>query len=359
MAIRSGTDIHKLICIYCGRTFDGANSEGDHIIPARLGEFRNSPKFKNICQFCNNKIGKSEEQLLRCGPERLYRDLVVPETNRSRGKKSSWAVGSSGAPPPKILIKTPNGELMGRPGPDPLSPEIIDQIVIEDNSGGEFPIPLFPKMTTKNLKKQISELIKTQNIKGNISIRWNCNEEYEDHYKKLIKELYPNAEMKPLPPLEPGRYSVPGRMEFKVSDHYFRALAKISFHYYLATSQRVTGQESGFSSIRSFICNGGKYEDFFEKKKRIVLPIPQGMAPSRWCHVLAVHESNKGVTGYIALFLGPTGRKIENHIRLGQLDSHLLLPDFVWSHVFTYDENPTSIGKVGDAFPAALTKIWP
>jgi hypothetical protein len=73
-------------CIYCGKTFDPSKGQGDHVIPAAWGEFRNDIRFRGLCQKCNQKIGKTEQHMLQCGPERIFREMVVPLFSLERQK---------------------------------------------------------------------------------------------------------------------------------------------------------------------------------------------------------------------------------------------------------------------------------
>src|SRR5438105_4823171 len=44
-------------CIYCPKEFDPSRGEGDHILPAALGEFQREVRFRGQCPSCNNTIG--------------------------------------------------------------------------------------------------------------------------------------------------------------------------------------------------------------------------------------------------------------------------------------------------------------
>ena len=44
-------------CIYCSKSFDPTKGQGDHIIPAQLGEFRDDVRFRGICRECNTHMG--------------------------------------------------------------------------------------------------------------------------------------------------------------------------------------------------------------------------------------------------------------------------------------------------------------
>ncbi len=56
-------------CIYCPKEFDPSRGEGDHILPAALGEFRGDVRFRGQCPSCNNVIGRFEQQVVQSGPE--------------------------------------------------------------------------------------------------------------------------------------------------------------------------------------------------------------------------------------------------------------------------------------------------
>ena len=79
-------------CIYCDSPFDSSRGEGDHIIPAALGEFEGDVHFRRICPKCNSRIGAYEQQIMQCGPENLLRTLVSPSSKRlkrrGRGRTS-------------------------------------------------------------------------------------------------------------------------------------------------------------------------------------------------------------------------------------------------------------------------------
>lgn len=91
-------------CIYCGTSFDSTRGEGDHIFPVQLGEFRNDIRFRRICTSCNNRIGKSEQQFLLCGPESFFRGLVNPKVPKRRQRGRSQGKAAMGVPGPLSTI---------------------------------------------------------------------------------------------------------------------------------------------------------------------------------------------------------------------------------------------------------------
>src|SRR5207253_22714 len=89
-------DMSAVKCIYCSVAFDGAKGGGDHIIPAALGEFRNDTRFRNCCPHCNNRIGRSEQVVLHCGPEAFFRRVVKPALPASRRRGRSMVKAAMG-----------------------------------------------------------------------------------------------------------------------------------------------------------------------------------------------------------------------------------------------------------------------
>ncbi len=340
-------------CIYCETTLDLLKGQGDHVIPAALGEFRNDTHFRRICRACNSKIGKSEAQLMRCGPERLYRELVVPTTSRSRGNCSSWETGAEGMPPPKVFVHHAGSTLLAKQRGDLNAAEIIDQLIVMDDNGNDFYIRLFPKMTPKSLKSEYDSL----GIEGTPTIRFNCDDNHCKAYRRLIEKAL-SMKMTADSSMPAGLHEGRAKFEFRVNDHYFRAIAKIAFHYYLLYTARAKGDEQNFAPIRRFIMEGGERRQFFNTQRRFMSDVPfQGMAPSRWCHFLASHETNNYVTGYVRLFYGPRSNGSEHHVALGQLNSKLILPNPAWAHMFVYDRKPPKTGRVGEVRPVSLTRL--
>jgi len=319
-------------CIYCGKDFYPLRGKGDHIIPARLGEFRNDVRFQVICTKCNNDIGQSEQQLLQCGPERIFREIVVPKTSRSRGKKASWQ-GAKGMPPPEFRAITDEGVLRARPMENPRDVNAPDQFVLYYGKRESHHIDLFPGISSDALKEKVKKL-KLKEIK---EARLHCDEAHYDNYIQIIRDGWPESKEERLPSTEPGTFHVPVEIRFNVTDHYFRAIAKIAFHYYLAHSQRFKGNERCFSEIRTFIINGGKIDNFF-KGQILFRDIISGMLPSWWVHLLAASEENGVAIGYICLFRGPESEGIEHQVVLGKLPtSPIIVPRSVWAHSYEYD----------------------
>jgi hypothetical protein len=339
-------------CIYCGKSFDASRGKGDHLIPAALGEFRNAIPFRRVCQTCNNLIGKSEQQLLQCGPESIFRELVIPVTARSRGKKAS-RVGAHGAPPPQFITNPDVAPSIARHSDQPGNYELLDQLIIRDEKGGDQFVELHPGMSANSLKEKIARL----GIKGKSSASLNCDQSLTDEYLTIIKEAYPKSKSEPLGTMPAGVHRTLIEFRSKFTDHYFRALAKIAFHYYLVYSIRSIGDEAWFSEIRNFIINGGEPARFYPQNYIYSKEnMPNGIMKPRWMHILAASEENNTAIGYVCLFKRPKSNGIAYQIILGQLPpSRIIIPKKNWAHLYEYDNPVPKSGKVGSVTSITLS----
>lgn len=341
-------------CIYCGKPFDASKGSGDHIIPARLGEFRNAMRFKGICRDCNTKIGQSEQVMLQCSPVGFSRDRVVSLTSRSRGERASQR-GAHGAPPPQYTAFPDSGPEKVLPSDEPDKYEPLDQLIIIDEIGQDHSVDLHPGMSPDSLKQKIASL----GIRNIPRARLLCDQSRHDDYLKTIQEAYPKCWHEPQIPIPAGIHKVPFEVNFQFNYHYYRAIAKIAFHYYLVNSSRSGGSETCFSAIRNFIINGGDHEKFFPKGLiRFKDSDPSYMVPSWWIHTLAASEENNIAIGYVSLFEGPEGRCPNHHVLLGKLPpSPIILPKTIWAHSYKYDKPVPEKGKVGCVETIHLTRI--
>ena len=348
-------------CIYCSEAFDAARGEGDHIIPAQLGEFRGDVRFRRICPECNSRIGRSEQQLLQCGPESFFRHIVKPAapSGRKRGR-SRWR-GALGARSPQFTMDEGDHNALVRPSRDnPEDASPVDQIVVRDGEGRQHYVRLFPRMRAEQLR----ERVKSKGIKK-VPVAWlHCDEQKEQDYLDLIKKAWPKVRFEERPAREPGVHRVRVSAELTVTDHYFRAIAKIAFHYYLAHSRRgFRGDEPCFEHIRDFIMNGGNIDRFFATSgPTFLLPVGRrigGFAatPANWCHALAADESSDVATAYVQLFVGPGSLPKPHYITLGSLPSEVVVPGYVWAHLYHYYRTQPSSGFAGHVESVNVTRL--
>jgi len=269
---------------------------------------------------------------------------------RSRG---SVCVGAQGMPAPLVQARTGSGiRLVRRLGDGNLSP--VDQIVVYDNDGNPHHIRLSIGMSGKALLDKVREL----NIKSDKPIEIDCAEGAASTYEKLLHQAFPGCRFEWVSNTASDTRPVRARVTLKCNDRYFRSIAKIAFHYYLAHSVRSRGNEKEFSPLREFIMHGGDRHPFFDARLRFAMPqLPAGLVPGDWFHYVAEDESEGSVYAYVNLFVGP--RKPEgnpHHLCLGKLSSAIVLPGKRCGHIYKYDTSAGPGAKVGEVAPALLER---
>lgn len=337
-------------CIYCGCQFDPSVGDGDHVFPAALGEFANLRRFRGACPGCNNDIGKSEAQLLRCGPEAYMARIASPPQRRGREDKA-WQ-GAMGAPPPGMFTERHGARLIVRPMKgDPLNQEMVDCIDVIDQQGNHHPIPIFVGMSPETIREKIKAL----RIDGKVSVHFSVSADNGAWFDKVADELWPGAERTEFPMTEVGCYPGWGLVSFTVNDHYFRALAKMAFHYYLCyNGPGVRGDEPEFANLRRFILEGGEPEQFLTtpRESPVYYGVPFGdvvgggvVSSAHWCHLLAADDTQGTIVVYLQLFIGPGYANPPHYFALGRAPAGLRTPG-AWAHMLTWEPGSTAKGIV-------------
>jgi hypothetical protein len=348
-------------CIYCEKPVQHQRGEGDHVIPAALGRFEGEFRFRRICQDCNKLIGGCEEQLLRSAPEAYFRRIVNPKVKRnSRGK--SWVGASKGSKPPNFTINHGDHlELVTAWTDDPRNVSPLDQLVLVDEERRQYQIRLSPEMTVSQLRaklKAASEVVPS----GKLHLH--ADESATPKYVALLKEIYPDRPVSEAGGFEPGTHQINGRATFTFHEDYWRAIAKIGFHYYLCNSRRgMRGDEPDFESIRRFIIEGGDRTPFFTNPTaRFALPVgelPDGSAilPATWAHLLAADETDGYAVAMVSLFMGPERLAPTYHLDLGGLQSSLGVPGARWAHAYEYNTHATDDRHAGRVVTLSLRRL--
>jgi HNH endonuclease len=326
----------RATCIYCSTEIDPSRGAGDHVIPAALGRFRDDLRFRRICRDCNTKLGALEEVLLRSAPEALFRRFVPA----GRGKRgSAWVAAKGGARPLTTRDHDDHTELIELCPENPENALPIDQLVVRDTKGVEHHLSLFPDMTAASLRRKIADAAPAPNSPMSL----HAEDPNHDVYVGLLAELYPDSPYIEGESVDEGVHRVRGQTVFHFSTDYFRALAKIAFHYYLVVNQRgFCGDEPEFTDIRCFIMEGGELEEFFcGGGSQFVSPyreIPGGGAllPAVWGHALAVDEEEREAVVNVMLLAGPKRLAPSHHIRVARFNSPIIVPRAQSAHVYIY-----------------------
>jgi hypothetical protein len=120
----------------------------------------------------------------------------------------------------------------------------------------------------------------------------------------------------------------PSVVKFELTSRYFRAIAKIGFHYFLTKFPYFRGDESCFSDIRTFImserCAVDKCRRFVSySAEHIAWQLRAGAQLTVWGHFLAAEANYLNMTATVELFAGPGKRPLSYAIKLGRNPSLL------------------------------------
>ncbi|MGB3341228.1 MAG: hypothetical protein WBB37_07080 [bacterium] len=282
-------------CIYCGSS--GPFSK-EHAIPYSLGQFKGFPELIDmVCADCNNRNKLKEEQFLRCGPEAFIKKFLGITGRKKHKKVNIFERGSAGAPPIDFIGYDPN---LGinilfefNPGQQTIR-EVNKQIVFINKIGEFFPLRV-PDWIEDN--KQFLKYIKEKVPKGNYDARFFGDDEFLQRMKILTSGIGKNFTISG--PSPETTVETP-KTVYRVTDLYFRAIAKIAFHYLLAVVDFYRGDEDIFKPIRDFVINGGVVEDFVKQKSKE--PI-EPVLPNWWTHIIKMDSGYGGIFIYLQFFI--------------------------------------------------------
>lgn len=356
------SDENQNTCIYCPTTINPDRGEGDHVIPAAFGRFRDDLHFRFICSGCNNRLGAIEETLIRSAPEAFFRRFThssIKSTGRGKRGKG-WSSAKGGSRPKGTINYGDHTELVEISPDDPENASCIDQLVVRDVEDVEHHLRLNPQMTVKSLSQKIQDASPAPNSPMYLY----ADEQNHGRYEELLAELYPDSPYVATGSREAGVHCVQGRIAFRFSVDYYRALAKIAFHYYLVVNQRgLRGDESIFDAIRCFIMKGGDHEEFFDADgAKFVSPfrkLPNGSAilSSVWMHSLATDEEQDAATVNLMLFVGPKRLPPSYHVHVARFSSQLIIPRARYAHAYIYHNEPDEDGFAGFVRNMPVTRV--
>ena len=299
-------------CLYCNEV---PESE-EHPLSAALGEFSGAPTLINrICKQCNERrIGLLDEQFVRCGPVAVLRKRFGIEGREHHQKVNPFYRGSAGGRPIRFLCWDESFgcevlvELIGGNEARQLS-----QLIVKGQSGPHHHIPLTPAMTRQALGQAVVAL----KLTAPLAVRLIYDPETEQWAADLFRQLWPDI---PLPESTKGATRFQGGIiQFQTTSRYYRAIAKIGFHYFLTQFPNYSGHESIFSEIRDFIIDDAiqflpaRINRFIGVRQSPLAPPSNG-----WVGHLLCAEIREGVCfAYFEPFVTATGRLPAFMVRLG------------------------------------------
>ena len=344
-------------CIYCPQPIYEGKRSREHVLSAGFGSFRDAPfLLDRVCRRCNHEIGKAEEQLLRSSPIGLFR-VIADVEGRDRKQPSPFYRGSAGSPPLLTLGTPPDRDYPilweVHRGTTNVSP--LRQVVLRLQDGQIELIPVPDTMRTSN---GFTQVVRQRGIENFEVVE--CFTKGPDEWSWLSQMLSPHVDPQRA---EHQHLTWPkGKIElgtrFQVDKRFFRAVAKIGFHYVLSQLSTLTGHEPQFEAIRHFIRYGeGEPDDFvLEHLRQFVGTFREGLAPSDWTHLLYLEKTSDSITGRCQFFLGPTLLPPHYEIHVGDNPSGLMHHRQIEAHFFKYEVGLAD-GHSGVCISAPINKL--
>lgn len=327
-------------CIYCQLELELSR---EHYLPRCLGNFRGYETLDDrVCTPCNNSFKQMEEQFCRSSPEGFFRERLAIK-GRKRGEKvSPFHRGSAGAPPLMMKGKFPGEdfEILWQLNSGTQNIDYMRQLVLFTEKGDTHIIVIPDDMKDPaQLREQVREAGEQLGVERFREARIFAPESEIEWMNHLLSHLQRDSEIEWSNSPEKGRISTATTVT--VTSRYFRALAKISFHYFLKQVDRFHGSEDTFADIRAFIMQGGinDVEKFVQaSENQISTEVASGKRPSNYCHLLSTGINYQWLISKLQFFLGPNFLPPVYLIKIGEN------PSPIWhrethSHAFVYYDN--------------------
>jgi len=302
------------------------------------------------CSNCNKKLGKLDEQFCRCGPEAFFRIVVGVKGRKNHKKVNPFYRGSAGLGPITIESHHPaldcsifceieEGGEIGYPA---------KQIIVRDSCGKYHSILISEKI--KSPDDLLRELKERQLENSTLMECWASSEDRE-----LMEMLCKGANYG-ISWSENVSYQRTFKTQFvatiTVNDAYFRAIAKIAFHYFLKHFTRFTGFEKEFEEIKEFIMAGyGANNLVKEMPGSFVAGLNSGLTTDKWGHLIAVDKNENSIRAMLQFFIGPRlvpDRYYQVHI--GSNPERIIFPEAI-GHQFVYFDKIDKRGYRGRVDP--------
>lgn len=341
------------ICIYCPQAADTL----EHPLAAAFGEFENAPGLMDrICRKCNNeRLGVLDEQLTRCGPEAFIRRFYGVQGRAGHDPVNSFYRGSAKGHRLEMPVFDPNlgfevllecngGEFR----------QMCQLVFIEQTSKKTHHLPIREGATPEQLRSAFNAL--SVIVPYDMHVFYGPEE--REWIEALLKATSPGISFGPS---TTGSKSYSGgAVKFTLTNRYFRAVAKIGFHYFLTQFPAFTGHEPMFAGLRDFILdeNAGvdRANEFVGKRKfPLIGEMLGGARPDGWIgHALCADITNGECRAHVQLFISEDFEPRIYTVRLGK-DAGLQSAE-AFGHGYLYYPDGRRGKFAGEAVTLATTR---
>lgn len=307
-----------------------------------MGTFENQPTLKNrVCQECDTEIGKCEGQLVKCGIEAMLRIQAGIIGRSGRNSPSPFRQRHYGYGPITVEMEFPytGWRVLVEPREDGSTCEPLPQIVMIGSKGhcGQIPIREAKTLTAEMLKREIATLGQHEWRKV-----WavQLDDADVDHIFGLLDQIGILGSEDCLTNIRP----LDGTIKMRASGiavygrEYFRAIAKIAFHYFLLHSHSglFNGSEPEFERVRRFIRHGeGSEGDFVIEGSAPLLCDSSGRdRPPFYGHILLMDIGLDRIAVWVQLFVGHDYKRSWRRVILSTERRHVFLSSEEFGHYY-------------------------
>jgi hypothetical protein len=339
-------------CLYC----PAPPRSIEHPLPAAFGEFENAPLLNDrICRECNRRLGQLDEQLARSGPERFLRQFYGIKGRPPKGEPvNPFLRGSAGGR--RLVMKSYDQNL----GMDVLLaiekgvPRQLPQVIFVKD-GQAHHVPLTKNTTPDQLRDSYNQL----GIAQPEEVHFVCDREEMAWVEPLLHATWPETthDLKG----ETATTYNGATVDIMLTNRYFRAVAKIAFHYFLTQFPQFTGHEPIFNDIRAYILDEDhkveRANDYVGERQLPLIGemLPADTKPQGWKgHVLAAEIKNGECLAHVQLFLSEDFPARTYTIRLS---SGADASEYGNGHLYAYYEDGPHGKYAGEALPLTWTRV--
>ena len=151
----------------------------------------------------------------------------------------------------------------------------------------------------------------------------------------------------------------------RYSDLYFRAIAKIAFHYFLQYFDHYSGAEDEFDGIKNFIMNGDNVKAWVRQVEGSFVDefIDEHVSITNYVHLLTVEDTGDRIFAKLAFFCGPQGLQGRHfEVQIGDSPGTIKTPLVKGHHILYFKEEDQNgnigemkkLGLIGKDFLASL-----
>jgi hypothetical protein len=309
-------------CIYCNQREAGSS---EHYLPRCLGSFHGySPLTDTICQECNGAISAVERHFCRWSPEGFFRERLGIRGRKRKQPRRVFQPASTGAPFLAFRGKYPGEdfEILWRIDTRNGGVQEVPQLVLFFPDGKSLIVPVPDDIIDS---PQLAELLRSAGLTPDrqCKVQVIVPKGDEDRFEYLLAGIGVHVDLEPR---MVGPVAGPFSLQGFLGAQYFRAVAKIAFHYALKHSRNFAGYEPEFAGIRDFIINGaGRVDDYVGSGNTDLLIRLPGEKLRGFGHLLTV-EADHGniVTARMQFFMGPDYTPLVWIVALGQNPSRVI-----------------------------------